>query len=143
MWGMISSQLCQGKIHADAVWDNASAIIDPQTHEIKKLVTHITLIQLPFMTAVADRIEAAGGYLLTNVIASPRSLWNKKIIASNETSGSDQQSVGSDTFRGRSRRWATGYSSKIRRISPRHHHKLNLGAAYFCYGGTLDYDLPF
>lgn len=129
------------KYMPDAAWDNASALIDPKTHEIERLVTHITLIQLPFMIAVADKVEAAGGYVLTNGIAAPRSLWGKKIIASNETSGSDQQSIGSDYF---SRAFAPlGNGQFIKNSTDIYrdiYHKLQFGAGYFSYGGTLDYD---
>ena len=117
-------------------WDGHSVIIDAKTKTVKKKVGKVTLLALPVLKAVARKIQAKGGVLVTNGAPGPRSLWRANIINTGE-SGGGEGSMGGLHIGGRTVSCLGRHSGfiKIERDIYRDVlNKLDWGGLYFFYG---------
>ena len=74
-------------------WDGHSVEIDPETKCVKRKMGNVTLMSLPVLKAVTQKVAARGGVVITNGQAGPRSLWKEHYFTTCETSGGDQLSI--------------------------------------------------
>ena len=116
-------------------WDGHSVEIDPETRAVKRKMANVTLMALPVLKAVARKVAAKGGIVITNGQPGPRSLWKENYFTTCETSGGDQLSI-SRLHVGPT---VTAFGDP-RRINCRRDlygdilSKLDWGALYFYYG---------
>jgi len=117
------------------IWDGHSVQIDPGTKTVKRKMGNVTLMSLPVLKAVARKVAAKGGIVVTNGRAGPRSLWKENYFTTCETSGGDQLPI-SRLYTGPT---IAAFGDPLR-INNRHDlyldilHKLDWGALYFYYG---------
>ncbi len=76
--------------HTYNTWDGHSVEIDPKTKCVKRKMGNVTLMALPVLKAVARKVAAKGGVVITNGRPGPRSLWKEHYFTTCETSGGDQ-----------------------------------------------------
>ena len=117
-------------------WDGHSVQIDPKTKTVTRKMGKVMLLALPVLKAVADKIEAKGGVLVTNGQPGPRSLWRANIINTGE-SGGGEGSMGGLHIGGRTVSCLGRHSGfiKIERDIYRDVlNKLDWGGLYFFYG---------
>ncbi len=116
-------------------WDRHSVEIDPVTRTVKRKMGNVTLLALPVLKAVARKVAAKGGIVITNGQPGPRSLWKENYFTTCETSGGDQFPI-SRLHVGPT---VTAFGDP-RRINSRRDlyqdilDKLDWGALYFYYG---------
>jgi len=116
-------------------WDGHSVTIDRQTKLVTRKKSHVTLAQLPVLRELTRKYAAAGGVLIANGVAGPRSMWRERMINSCETGGGDQQPVGSLYF-GQTVT-PLGNTVAVKDAQSLYDDvlsKLNIGALYFYYG---------
>lgn len=71
-------------------WDGHTVLIDPNTKTVTRKVGHVTLLALPVLKAVAEKIAARGGVVITNDFwGGPRSLWLPNFINCCESGGGE------------------------------------------------------
>ncbi len=116
-------------------WDGHSVEIDPATRIVKRKMANVTLLALPVLKAVARKVAAKGGIVITNGQPGPRSLWKENYFTTCETSGGDRFPI-SRLHVGPT---VTAFGDP-RRINSRRDlyrdilAKLDWGALYFYYG---------
>ncbi|NQT16851.1 MAG: LamG domain-containing protein, partial [Planctomycetes bacterium] len=116
-------------------WDGHSVEIDPGSYTVRRKMGNVTLMALPVLKAVARKVAAKGGVVITNGQAGPRSLWKEHYFTTCETSGGDQLPI-SRLHVGPT---VTAFGDPQRIKSRRDLYrdvldKLNWGALYFYYG---------
>jgi concanavalin A-like lectin/glucanase superfamily protein len=121
--------------HTYNTWDGHSVEIDPQTKCVTRKMGNVSLMALPVLKAVAQKVAAKGGVVITNGAPGPRSLWKEHYFTTCETSGGDQLPicrlhVGPTVT-------AFGDPTRIKNRQDLYRDfldKLNWGALYFYYG---------
>jgi len=116
-------------------WDGHSVEIDPKTKTVRRKKGNVTLMALPVLKAVARKVAAKGGVVITNGRAGPRSLWKEDYFTTCETSGGDQMPI-SRFYTGPT---VTAFGDPQRIHCRRDLYldilaKLDWGALYFYYG---------
>lgn len=116
-------------------WDGHSVEIDPATKTVKRKMGNVTYMALPVLKAVAGKVAARGGVVITNGRPGPRSLWKQNYITTCETSGGDQLPI-CRLYVGPAVT-AFGDPRRIKTRRDLYHDvlaKLDWGALYFYYG---------
>ena len=121
--------------HTYNTWDGHSVEIDPKTKCVTRKMGNVSLMALPVLKAVAQKVAAKGGVVITNGAAGPRSLWKEHYFTTCETTGGDQLPI----CRLHLGPTVTAFGDPLRIKNRRDLYldflaKLNWGALYFYYG---------
>ncbi len=124
-----------GKGYTYDRWDGHSVEIDPKTKTVKRKMGNVPYLALPVLKAVARKVAAKGGVVITNGRPGPRSLWKENIIPTCESTGGDEGPI-SRLYVGQA---VTSFGDPQRIKTRRDLYmdmlaKLDWGALYFYYG---------
>ncbi len=69
----------------DDEWDGVTAVVDPNTHDLVRKTTCVTLLTQPLRLELVKKVRDAGAFLMANTQAPTRTMTQQKIVRFVET----------------------------------------------------------